>query len=175
MSKEQTLIKVEQDIAGGDLGKARDRLHGLIAAYPDDLSLRSQLGDVYERLQYPAMAGRYWYLVEKKTPDMLAACNQFEQTCGNDSLQILRSLKFRGDPEAIEDEFAAKRLQSLQKRVSSEYGFTVDFNKPGDEKYVPTRKNKFLSALSKLGCVVIILAMLALLVIGGIATYRWFF
>ncbi|MBN1316651.1 MAG: hypothetical protein JXA42_14330 [Anaerolineales bacterium] len=175
MAKEETLTRIEQEITTGDLGKARDRLHGLITAFPDDLSLRRQLGDIYDRLQFPSMAGRYWYLEEKKTPDMLAACNLFEQTCGNDPLQILRSIKFKGDPDEIENEFAAKRLQSLQKRASAEYGFTVDFSRPGAEKYQPTRKNRFVSALSKLGCLVVVLAALALLVVGVIATYQWFF
>ncbi|WP_315906895.1 DUF6584 family protein, partial [Priestia koreensis] len=31
----ETLAKIEQDIKSGDLGKARDRLHGLISTYPN--------------------------------------------------------------------------------------------------------------------------------------------
>lgn len=39
MSLEETLKKVGRDIASGDYGKARDRLHGLIATYPNNLAL----------------------------------------------------------------------------------------------------------------------------------------
>ncbi len=66
MSKERTLERVEAEIAGGDLGKARDRLHGLIRTYPDDISLRSRLASIYWKLQYPHMAGCYWFLEENQ-------------------------------------------------------------------------------------------------------------
>lgn len=38
--------KVDSDMAAGNLGKARDRLHGLILTHPDDLTLRRELGDI---------------------------------------------------------------------------------------------------------------------------------
>ncbi len=66
MSKPETLRKVEYDIRNGNLGLARDRLHGLMLSYPDDLNLRVRLGEVYSMLQQPVMAGRYWYLVAEK-------------------------------------------------------------------------------------------------------------
>jgi hypothetical protein len=87
--KEKTLRRIEQDIVSGDYGKARDRLHGLLGSYPHDLSLRRMLGDIYWHLQYPVMAGRYWYLEEEKTPAMSVACAAFERSCGSDPVQIL--------------------------------------------------------------------------------------
>jgi hypothetical protein len=51
MGKETALRRVEEDIARGDLGKARDRLHGLLKDYPDDLALRTRLAEVYARQQ----------------------------------------------------------------------------------------------------------------------------
>jgi hypothetical protein len=30
------------------------------------------------------MAGRYWYLEENKTPEMVKACIEFEKSMGND-------------------------------------------------------------------------------------------
>jgi hypothetical protein len=85
MTKTSTLEHVEQDIAAGDYSKVRDRLHGLLRTYPSDLTLRNRLGDVYWDLRYPAMAGRYWYLEDHKTPDMITACAAFERTYGNDA------------------------------------------------------------------------------------------
>ncbi len=55
-----TLKKIEEDILKNDLGKARDRLHGLISTYPNDLELRKKLGEIYFELKHPSMAGRYW-------------------------------------------------------------------------------------------------------------------
>lgn len=36
----KTLKRIEKDIENNNLGKARDRLHGLIATYPNELALR---------------------------------------------------------------------------------------------------------------------------------------
>ncbi|GLV65106.1 hypothetical protein Bmyc01_37750 [Bacillus mycoides] len=44
---EKTLKRIEKDLKNNNLGKARDRLHGLIATYPNELELRKKLGDIY--------------------------------------------------------------------------------------------------------------------------------
>ncbi len=36
----KTLKRIEEDIENNNLGKARDRLHGLIFTYPNELHLR---------------------------------------------------------------------------------------------------------------------------------------
>ena len=66
MTKESILARVGVDVASGDLGKARDRLHTLVFEHPDDLLLRERLAEVYDSLQQPAQAGRYWYLTEPR-------------------------------------------------------------------------------------------------------------
>lgn len=81
------------------MGKARDRLHGLISTFPNELDLRKKLGDIYFKLKYPAMAGRYWYLEKNKTPGMIKACIVFENSMGNDVNKIARALKYKGDIE----------------------------------------------------------------------------
>ena len=53
MAKDDVLKRIYSDIEAGDLGKARDRLHGLLYTYPNDLHIRELLGDVYWRLQFP--------------------------------------------------------------------------------------------------------------------------
>jgi len=129
MTKASTLERIEQDIAAGDYGKARDRLHGLLRTYPSDLSLRKRLGDVYWHLQYPAMAGRYWYLEEYKTPDMICACTVFERTYSNDAVHMLHALKYRGSLDVINGSFAAQTLLDLQKRAEQEHQYTFIFRK----------------------------------------------
>ncbi|MFE4709084.1 DUF6584 family protein [Peribacillus simplex] len=97
----KTIKKIEEDIEKNDLGKARDRLHGLISTYPNELELRRKLGDIYFALKYPSMAGRYWYLEKNKTSEMVKACILFEKSLGNDAFRISRALKFKGDREIL--------------------------------------------------------------------------
>ncbi|MCP4540029.1 MAG: DNA helicase [Chloroflexi bacterium] len=175
MSIEQTLKKVEQDISFGDYGKARDRLHGLIATYPNDLTLRRKLGDIYWRLQYPAMAGRYWYLEENKSPDMLAACTTFEQSCGHSLFHILLSLKFRGDPNSINSEFAKERLLRLQSQVKDKHNYFIGFQKKGAERYQWVQRSKSRAWVSAVGCGVVALMALALMLVGFATVLDWVF
>jgi hypothetical protein len=175
MPIEQTQKKVEQDIASGDYGKARDRLHGLISTYPNDLALRRKLGEVYWQLQYPAMAGRYWYLEEDKSPEMVTACTTFEQSCGDSSLHLLLSLKFRGDVEFIGSEFAKNKLLILQSQVRDEQGYVVDFGKKGAEKYQQTGRSKTRATVLMVGCVGVAVLGIVLALIGLSTVIGWLF
>ncbi len=173
MSKEQTLEKINADILAGDFGKARDRLLGLIATYPDDLSLRRNLGDIYGELRYPAMAGRYWYLEANRTPEMQRACEAFERACGQDPLQILLALKFRGDLQSVQDSYARTTLLALRERVKQKHGYEIDLRKRGLAKYRLSAFNQAQSGRrGKIllgGCVILALGGIFLMVAGIIS------
>ena len=185
--KEETLHRIQADIAASDLGKARDRLHGLIATYPDDLALRLRLGQVYWELRYPSMAGRYWYLEEEKTPDMTAACLLFERSCGGNPVNLLLGIKFRGDIERIRDTYAGRTLLELQRRAEESYGCTIEFGKTGRERYQYPRSSdrssdeggkSWLLALAIAALVALAIAALValgLMVIGLVAVLQWLF
>lgn len=111
----RTLKRIEEDIKNDDLGKARDRLHGLIVTFPNELELRKKLGDIYFELKYPAMAGRYWYLDKNKTPEMVHACIEFESSMGNDINNIARALKYKGDIELLKGLDLDPALLSINK------------------------------------------------------------
>ena len=176
MSIEKTLHKVEKDAASGDYGKARDRLHGLIATYPNDLTLRRRLGDIYWQLQHPAMAGRYWYLEKKKSPEMVAACKAFERSCGDNLFQMLLALKFRGDIECIRNTYAGRTLLTLSKQVKDQFGYEIDFQKRGAERYHWTPpKTSWPERVVAVGCMVILLAVVGLVGIGLDAVLKWIF
>ncbi|MBJ7986641.1 DUF6584 family protein [Bacillus cereus] len=153
---EKTLKRIEKDIENNNLGKARDRLHGLIATYPNELALRKKLGDIYFTLQYPEMAGRYWYLEKEKTDVMHAACLQFEQSMGNDSYHIVRALKFKGDHIYTEHP-----LQPLQKKVVEEL---ID-------DYEETWKDKLFTW----GCLALFAFLLFTAIIGIFTILDWIF
>lgn len=138
MSLEKTLRRVEEDVASGDYGKARDRLHGLLRAYPGDLRLRRRLGDIYWALKHPAMAGRYWYLEDETTPEMVRARRAFERATGGDPVEILRALKFKGGLEAISGTSAERKLLAL-KEAAERRGVRVSFGPEGRVGY-PSRE-----------------------------------
>lgn len=117
MSKADVLFNVQRDLAANDLGKARDRLLGLIGEYPNDLELRARLAKIYSLLRYPDRAGCYWYLEEKKTRRMKAACAAFERRCGNKPRTILDNLRFKGSAKDL-DPYAAGVLNDLRKRAA---------------------------------------------------------
>jgi hypothetical protein len=176
--KEETLSRIQADIASSDLGKARDRLHGLIATYPDDLALRLRLGQVYWELRYPSMAGRYWYLEEEKTPDMTAACLLFERSCGGNPVNLLLGLKFRGDIERIRDTYAGRTLLELQARAADSYGPTIVFGKTGRERYQYPRgpvAGGWSCLLALAIAALVALGLLGLMVIGLVTVLQWLF
>jgi hypothetical protein len=176
MPIEETLKKVESDIAAGDYGRARDRLHGLLATYPDDLALRRRLGDIYWKLQYPAMAGRYWYLEKDKTPAMAAACEQFERACQHDPLQTLLALKFKGDVDAIAATYAGRTLLALHEQARARHSHYVDFREQGAARWrqpagIDERWNNVLAV----GCVAAFLIALGLMIVGCVTVAVWIF
>ncbi|MDF2613806.1 MAG: hypothetical protein K0S71_1592 [Clostridia bacterium] len=119
MPLQDTLKKAKYDIENGNLGIARDRVNSLIYSYPNELSLRKMLGDIYWELRYPAMAGRFWYLEEHKTQNMISACKIFEKECGNHPYLILKSIKFRGNLKNINNNYAREVLITLEKEKSN--------------------------------------------------------
>ena len=175
MSIEITLDNVKTDIAQGDLGKARDRMHGLIANYPNNLSIRRQLGDIYWKLQVPAMAGRYWYLEKDKSAEMESACRKFENQCGNDPMQILFALKFRGDFPAIEKEYAGCILLELHEQAKQKHGYYTDFrNWKGKAISSYPKKGKKTNTNTILaGCLIALSIGLVLMTIGVLTVIGW--
>lgn len=122
MPKEQTLEIIEEEIAQGKLGVARDRLHGLVNAYPNDLDLRFKLGELYFKLGYPNEAGCYWFLLEQPSEEQKQAIDTFVKSCGGSLELIVKRLKFRGDvPPNVSDEIrtALEKFPKKQKEPKS--------------------------------------------------------
>ncbi len=167
MSKERTIEKIENELINDNLGKARDRLHGLISTYPDDLSLRVKLAEIYHRLKFPQMSGRYWYLEEKKTKEMEDACLSFEQSCGNNAFQLLSALRFRGNIDTIASDFAREKLLSLQKECKDKFGYYPDYTLKKKDQRTPSDDGSTKVAIIALSviCFVIISAIIGIIVI----------
>jgi hypothetical protein len=166
MSLETTLAQVERDVAAGDLGKARDRLHGLLATYPDNLTVREQLGAIYWALRYPAMAGRYWYLVEEKSSEMEDACRVFERAFGGKPQRLLQAIHFRGNLEAIAGGYAGRTLISLGQRAVAKATEPAESTARGSNQQ---------ATVFIVSCLLILVAFGVLLIIGLITVIERFF
>jgi hypothetical protein len=64
MAKSNLMDRVAHDLAKGHTHPAKQRLHSLIAAHPNDLDLRRQLADIYRQTGDLVEAGRWSYLDE---------------------------------------------------------------------------------------------------------------
>jgi len=134
----------------------------LLFNHPDDLTLRKRLGEVYWALRHPAMAGRYWYLEEDASEDMAAARRAFERSCGNNALQMLFAIKFRGDLDRIEETHAGRTLVALQKQAKQQAGYAVRFDRHGH----PTRDTSRWGWYG-VGCLAIVGMAVLLMLIGA--------
>jgi hypothetical protein len=164
MSKESTIKRIEADIAAGDLGKARDRLNGLIRAYPEDIGLRSRLAEIYSKLQYPHMAGCYWYLEENQTDEMREAVAVFTKRCGNDPWVMWSWIKFRGNPDAVSP-YVKQRLQELIKGCEKKHGRYPGYSGK-KTRYAETTKHKWQNKIRAVGCWTVFVLILVFAFIG---------
>lgn len=179
MSLEITLLKIDKDIQTGNLGKARDRLHGLLVSYPDNLTLRKKLGDIYWLLQLPDMAGRYWYLEEMKDERMNTACYTFEKQFKNDPLFILLALKFKGNTGNIPGSFVHQTLEMLHQKARAKHSWYADYRSKGiakiqrETKNPKTSKNK--DKVIKWGCIFLAILATFFLAFGVVSFIKWIF
>ncbi|MDM5293067.1 DNA helicase [Peribacillus simplex] len=157
----KTIKKIEEDIEKNDLGKARDRLHGLISTFPNELDLRRKLGDIYFALKYPSMAGRYWYLEKSKSPEMVKACIQFEKSMGNDPIRIGRAIKYKGDSEVLKRLQLDQVISPIQNKVK--------------ENLLEEPEDPFKDKLVIFGCFSIIILTIIFALIGVYALFNWIF
>lgn len=167
MSKETVIERVEQDIVQGEYGKARDRLNGLIHIYPNDVWLRGRLAEIWWKLHYPAMAGRYWYLEENRTDEVREAVEAFEKSCQRSPSEMWRLIKFRGDPDALPP-FARQRILDLIAECKTRYG-DYPVLKEGRTHWKRTAKRKIAEVSSLVGCLVVVLILIVLSIIGVVS------
>jgi hypothetical protein len=68
MAKSNLIDRVASDLSKGHTHPAKQRLHSLITAHPNDLDLRRQLADIYRQTGDLVEAGRWSYLDEGADP-----------------------------------------------------------------------------------------------------------
>ena len=118
-SRIETLLAAElnaisADFSTGRIDEAHARLQRIVMLGNPTSSSAKELGNACAKLGYSALAGRFWYLLEDKTAEMVSACREFERSCGDNPGLIRYSLMTR----LPTTDFAKQKLQEL--KVSAE-------------------------------------------------------
>jgi hypothetical protein len=82
------LAAIRTAIAAGRLEEAKRMIAAVPLNAPPSSELSREIGGLYLDLGFPVMAGRYWYLLEDKSDQMIAACDEFERSLGANPVLI---------------------------------------------------------------------------------------
>ncbi|MEU7277444.1 DUF6584 family protein [Streptomyces sp. NPDC045431] len=172
MPLRDTLARVEADLAVGRVPVARQRLRGLVSSFPNDLALRRRLAEVYRLYGDAAEAGRWMYLEEDRDEAETAAFEARYRT----ALWRMRALAWRGPESLAPSAFAREQLAAVRAACSEAVGRDVDWDAvPFDEEVSEAEKGdggwSVSGVLAGAGCLVAVLAFLAIWVNGLVALF----
>ncbi|WP_329446130.1 DUF6584 family protein [Streptomyces canus] len=175
MSLRETLARVDADLAAGRVPVARQRLRGLVSSFPYDLTLRRRLAEVYCLYGDPAEAGRWMYLEEDRNADETAA---FEARYGSAAWRM-KALAWCGPEAMAATSFAEGQLVAVRTACAEELGHPVDWGDPASyrdglgerDEEAPSEPWTVGGVLAGVGCLVGVLAFLAIWVNGVVALF----
>ncbi|MFJ8364551.1 DUF6584 family protein [Streptomyces sp. NPDC093984] len=162
-----TLARVDADLAAGRVPVARQRLRGLVSSFPNDLMLRRRLAEVYRLYGEPAEAGRWMYLEQDRDADETTAFAARYHTAP----QRMRALAWQGSESLARTTFAREQLASVRAECSDAMGRPVDWDAVPSAAQADSRRNAFADFLAGAGCLIAVLAFLAIWVNGLVALF----
>ncbi|MFE6750715.1 DUF6584 family protein [Kitasatospora purpeofusca] len=168
MTVDTTLAKVDADLRAGRIPVARQRLRGLVASYPADLTVRRRLAEVYRLYGEPAEAGRWSCLGADRDPDETAA---FEARYP-DPLDRMVAVAWRGPEESAPTATARARLAGLREAASVQAGRPVDWD-PVRTRAEHTDGDDSTGTLFCAGLALVGLVLLGFAVLGAVTFVRW--
>lgn len=170
-------------VSRGHYSKAIAICHSVLKNHPEDLSIRTTLGELYYHLRNYEQAGRYWYLLEHKTPDQQKACEIFSSSINNDPQAMLRQIKYQADIHAIKDVYAKTLMESLSQECEVKYHSHFSYEMVNSkylfrEVKLPTHPDYQppVTPMSKLKSVIevvtifLVLALLVAVILAGLKT-----
>lgn len=157
VAEDQTLARIRDDMARGQVAMARQRLRGLVGSYPRRLDLREQLAELYRRDGLSSQAGRWSYLGAEADPAELRA---FEREFA-DPVARMRALSWRGPEDAAGPE-AATRLAALRTVAERQVGRPLQWEKLPTQVQDRTSWGDRVFAVGLIGVV-------GLFVLGGVS------
>ncbi|MER7705078.1 DUF6584 family protein [Kitasatospora sp. NPDC097605] len=168
MTVETTLVKVDADLRAGRIPVARQRLRGLVASYPADLTVRLRLAEVYRLYGEPAEAGRWAYLDADRDPAETAA---FEAR-HPDPLDQMAALAWRGSERSAQTETARERLCGLREAASVHAGRPIHWHHVYDHAQ-DTGQDDSAGPLFCVGLALVGLVLLGFTALGVVTFVRW--
>ncbi|MFH8798136.1 DUF6584 family protein [Streptomyces sp. NPDC017936] len=167
MPVRDTLARVDADLAAGRVPVARQRLRGLVSSFPDDLMLRRRLAEVYRLYGEPAEAGRWMYLEQDRDAAETSAFEARYRTAP----QRMRALAWQGPESLAGTAFAEERLAAVRAACSEAMGRPVDWGAVPSDEEAAGAGSAFSGFLAGAGCLVAVLAFLAIWVNGLVALF----
>ncbi|MFD9389485.1 DUF6584 family protein [Streptomyces sp. NPDC060000] len=167
MPLRDTLARAEADLAAGRVPVARQRLRGLVSSFPNDLLLRRRLAEVYRLYGEPAEAGRWMYLEPDREP---AETSAFE-TRYRTPPQRMRALAWHGPESLARSAFAREQLAAVRAASSDAVGRPVDWDTVPVGGSADSKGSALTGFLTGAGCLVVLLAFLAIWVYGLVALF----
>jgi hypothetical protein len=153
---------------------ARQRLLGLISAFPTRLDVRLHLAEVYRQLGEPAQAGRWSYLSDEPDPGEVEA---FEDAYGRDPVRLMQAVKRRGPESEAPSAVARQRLLALRQQAEQQEHGSVRWEDPRHRPWPHTWRGRLIERVL-LAAVVLVLVLIAigavsLFVVGLRQVLRW--
>lgn len=136
--------RIEQDLKAGRKKKACDRLRNLINEFPDDLSLRDKLEQIYYDSGFKDEAGKFWILSEPQNFEMKEAVEIYRNSLSNSGNAILKDIVFRGDKTQL-SEYTKNILKELETDSFKKTKHIPDFKRKQREKgnYIESKDSFF--------------------------------
>ncbi|AZA82289.1 hypothetical protein C1637_09255 [Chryseobacterium lactis] len=107
------MFRIEQDLKEGRKKKACDRLKNMINQFPNDISLRKKLGQIYFEAGFIDEAGKFWILCAPENNEMKNAVEIYRKSLSNSGSAILKDIVFRGN-KGLLNEYAMKVMAELE-------------------------------------------------------------
>ncbi|WP_393074014.1 DUF6584 family protein [Streptomyces sp. LN704] len=167
MPLRDTLAQVDADLAAGRVPVARQRLRGLVSSFPSDLKLRRRLAEVYRLYGDPAEAGRWMYLEQDRDAAETSAFEARFRTAP----QRMRALAWHGPESLARSTFAREQLAAVRAACSDDMGRPADWDTVPSGPKADSGRRGFAGFLAGAGCLVAVLAFLAIWVNGLVALF----
>ncbi|MEW2276527.1 DUF6584 family protein [Streptomyces cyaneofuscatus] len=167
MALNDTLARVDADLAAGRIPVARQRLRGLVSSYPHEPAPRRRLAEVYRLYGDPAEAGRWMYLEEDRSPEETAA---FEERYAN-AVRRMRAMAWRGTESDAPTPCPARQLTAVREAASEIVGRPVTWDGLVEVKGDARQISPLTDALTGIGCLLLTIAFLGIWVYGLVSLF----
>lgn len=165
--------KVNYDLEQGRKYKATLRLRNLINEFPNDLTLRNKLAEIYYESGFLDEAGKFWILSENRNSEINRCIEIYKNSVNNSGNQILKDIVFRGDKTKLSFHLQST-LNELEKdsfeKTKNIPNFQPKKNYLEKDIYKETIKDKLIKYLF-FG---FLLFIVLLIILGFVKLIEWF-